>query len=278
MLKNNRKNSFSLWQLPSQEGGQMESYVIKTSAGKLIVIDGGYSSDGEFLKRFLDEFGNHVHSWFLTHPHSDHIGALTWILLNQGDLVIDNVYASFPSVEWIQKNEPDYANDIVEFNKALTISGRETIEINFGDTFDVDKVHIEIFSDINLEITDNAINNSSIVIKISDSSKSVLFLSDLGEQAGDKLLGIIEHDKLKADYVQMAHHGQNGVKENFYKIIQPEFCLWTTPLWLWDNDNGGGKGSGPWRTLDVRKWMENLNVKSNFVSGLSSSPMTIFVD
>ena len=260
------KKSFTLWQLPSQGSSQMSSYVIKSSTGKIIVIDGGMTCDGNYLKKFLASHGNHVDSWFLTHPHLDHIDALTWILLNQGNLKINKIYASFPSLEWIKKYEAIYADAIQEFNTALKKSGRKYIDINYGDIFDVDGIHIEILSNVNLEITFNAINNSSIVIKISDEIKSILFLADLGSEAGDKLLEIIDHKKLKADYVQMAHHGQNGVNKNFYEVVQPEYCLWPTPLWLWNNDNGGGEGSGPWLTLEVRQWMKELKVKKNFVS------------
>ena len=103
-------------------------------------------------------------------------------------------------------------------------------------------------------------------MKVTDSKKSVLFLGDLGVEGGEKLLKNISGEKLRADYVQMAHHGQNGVSKAFYEVVQPKYCLWPTPRWLWDNDNGGGKGSGPWQTLEVRKWMAELGVEKHYVS------------
>ena len=62
----------------------------------------------------------------------------------------------------------------------------------------------------------------------------------------------------------MAHHGQKGVSELFYRTVNPTYCIWPTPLWLWDNNNGGGKGSGPWKTLEVRAWMDKLNVQQHY--------------
>lgn len=270
------KNSFSLWQLTTKSQSQMQGYVIKSPNGKIIVIDGGTNDDGIHLKKFLESQGNHVDAWFLTHPHYDHIDALSWILSNQGSLSIDKIYASFPPLEWIQKYENNYSYTLENFIALLKKINRNYINTNPNNSFDFDGVIIEVLSDINLDITENAINNSSIILKVSDKSKSVLFLNDLGDQAGDKLLKIINHEKLKADYVQMAHHGQNGVNKNFYDIIQPEFCLWPTPAWLWNNDNGGGKNSGPWKTIEVRKWMTKMNVKKHFVAGLSTEPMLIF--
>ena len=62
----------------------------------------------------------------------------------------------------------------------------------------------------------------------------------------------------------MAHHGQWGVNFNMYKLIMPKICLWPTPDWLWNNDNGEGYGTGPWRTLETRGWMEQLGVQASF--------------
>lgn len=265
----NGNSCFTLWQLPSQGLRQMASYVIRSEHGKVMVIDGGNTEDGCFLKNFLFDLGGHVDSWFITHPHSDHINALIWILYNQGSLVIDNIYASFPPLEWIGKHEPIATNNVNEFNAALKNAGRNYKNVAPNDIFDIDGIHIEILSTENTDITFNAINNSSMMMKVTDKTKSILFLGDLGARAGDKLLGIIDHQKLKADYVQMAHHGQAGVDKKFYQIVMPDYGLWSTPLWLWNNDNGGGHDSGPWLTLKVRQWMEDLKIKSNYVSGLS---------
>ncbi|RLD12203.1 MAG: hypothetical protein DRI44_01435 [Chlamydiae bacterium] len=270
------KNRFSLWQLPTEKDSIILSYVIKTDKGKLIVIDGGWLDDGEFLKNFLKAHGGHIQSWFLTHCHDDHIGALSWILTNKADIVIDNIYAAFPPLDWIKTNSPGTVSTVEIFQAALTNAGRATITPHAGDTFDIDDVHIEILNDYDLAITRNCINNSSILIKISDPSKSVLFLGDFGKIGGTNLLTNIDREKLKADYVQMAHHGQNGVGKTFYKIINPKYCLWPTPSWLWDNDIGRGFNSGIWRTIEVRKWMKELNVISNYVASFTSSPQLIF--
>ncbi|MHB8901832.1 MAG: hypothetical protein ACYC6Y_24010, partial [Thermoguttaceae bacterium] len=56
----------------------------------------------------------------------------------------------------------------------------------------------------------------------------------------------------------------NGVSEAFYRQVHPSYCLWPTPDWLWNNDKGGGKNSGPWRTLEVRAWMEKHAIKAHY--------------
>jgi hypothetical protein len=125
-----------------------------------------------------------------------------------------------------------------------------------------------------------------MVIRFSDAKKSVMFLGDLGVEGGKKLLAGPFKDRLHADYLQMAHHGQNGCNEDLYRAVKPDYCLWPTPRWLWDNDReelgreingnlsgnraamppGRGKGTGPWQTLVVRGWMEKLGVRKNYVA------------
>ena len=63
----------------------------------------------------------------------------------------------------------------------------------------------------------------------------------------------------------MSHHGQDGADKQLYAIINPEVCLWPTPEWLWNNDNGGGYNSGTWQTLETRKWMNEIGVPRHYV-------------
>jgi len=90
-----------------------------------------------------------------------------------------------------------------------------------------------------------------------------LFLGDMGWDSGDDYLRTHGNEKIRCDIVQLAHHGQNGVTKEFYQAVQPKICLYTAPDWLWENDIGGGKGSGPWKTLEVREWMEELSVEQS---------------
>ena len=90
--------------------------------------------------------------------------------------------------------------------------------------------------------------------------KKAIFLGDMGEEAGKQLIADNPPEKLKCDIVQMAHHGQDGVGFEVYRILQPEICLWGAPSWLWNNDSGSGMGSGNWKTIETRKWMAQLGV------------------
>ena len=99
-----------------------------------------------------------------------------------------------------------------------------------------------------------------------EGGRTVLFVGDLGVEAGEALLRELPPEDIRAEVVQMAHHGQQGVTKAFYEAVAPRVCLWPTPDWLWDNDSGAGKGSGPWKTLETRSWMEELGVREHIVS------------
>jgi len=262
-MKKAAKAAFTLYQFPTHGPGM--SYVMISEGGKVIVVDGGsggykpnISNDGPYLKSFLEAHGGHVDAWFVTHPHDDHVDALIWILENPTGVQIDEIYGNFPPLDWAGLDGGAH-NSITNFNN----TGRELNVTHIGDTFDYDEIRVEILSDLNPEFIVNGVNNSSIAMRVSDSTKSILFLGDLGPEGGEKLLANVDPSKLKADYVQMAHHGNEGVSENLYQAIHPEYGLWPTPIWLWTNNDG----AGPYTTLETRQWMEDLNVQSNYVSG-----------
>jgi beta-lactamase superfamily II metal-dependent hydrolase len=265
-------DTFTLWQLPNQTRTQMMSYVIQTIHGKVIVIDGGMAGDAPFLVAFLKGLGGNVDTWIITHAHDDHFDALAEILKQPGMLKISAIHASLPDAAWmVQWGDDAEKKSYALFEQALTGAGRKVEDLSLGQNIEIDGVDIEVLGVRNPEITKNAVNNSSIVLRVADAdrrppqAKSVLFLGDLGSEGGEKLLKSPYASRLPSDYVQMAHHGQNGVNEAFYRQVRPAYCLWPTPKWLWDNDNGGGKGSGPWRTLEVRAWMDKMPIKRHYV-------------
>ncbi len=260
-----KKTPFTLWQLPPQTKTQMNCYVIRTDAG-IIVIDGGNAGDGPYLKGFLGALGDHVSHWFISHPHSDHLDAVTAILRDPGRLKVDVIHGSFPAREWIARYEPDAETTLISFNEVVRDKSLPYREHELGETISFGGLRFEILGVKNPELTANPINNSSVVMRMTGGGKTVLFTGDLGVEGGNKLLNSGFGNRLRADWVQMAHHGQNGVTEEFYRAVRPAVCLWPTPDWLWDNDNGGGKGSGPWATLKVRAWMDALGVKKHYVS------------
>ena len=90
--------------LSSQGGAQMLSSVIRSQNGSLVVVDGGWEADGGYLVEHIKANGGVVDAWLITHPHSDHAGALYDILKNRSDEIeINRIYYSFAPVSWYEE-------------------------------------------------------------------------------------------------------------------------------------------------------------------------------
>jgi len=258
---------FTLWQLSSQTGTHMNGYVLLTAGQEVIVIDGGMTGDAPYLRGFLGALGNRVHAWFISHPHLDHVDALTAVLRDPAGIRIDAVYGSLPDESWMREHDDGGSLATLQsLNAAAAGSGHRVRELRPGQRIGFDGATFEVLGVRNPELTANPVNNQSAVWRVDGGGSSILFLGDLGAEGGAKLLAGPYRGRLRADYVQMAHHGQSGVEEAFYQAVAPSFLLWPTPGWLWENDNGGGRNSGPWQTLTVRGWMEKLDIRKHYVS------------
>jgi len=259
------KPVFTLWQLPAQSHSQMNSYVLLTDNGKVCVMDGGTAEDASYLRGFLAAMGNEVEAWFITHPHSDHIGALNEILKAPSDLKIHAIYHSELSPSFVGRYEKEsealtkqFYENLRKFDGKVVNMTEPGLLIQMGNTF------FKILGVKNEEITTNPYNNQSVVIKVWDTKKSVLFLADLGIESGDKLWNGPYRADLTCDYLQMAHHGQNGVSKDFYRNIRFRACLWPTPRWLHDNDAGKGYNTHNWETIEIRNLMDEIGIKEHY--------------
>lgn len=258
-------DTFTLWQLPSQINTIGNSYVIRTDNDKVIVMDGGVKEEEGYLRGFIAALGNRVDCWFVTHPHGDHIGALTRILENPMGMDIRQIcQTTYP--ETLLDREPGYKADAVRYYEAAQKSGVPSIEAELGMTLTFGHTNFKILGIRNEEITANPYNNSCMVIRAWDPVKSVLFLADIGEEAGDKLLNGPYGDELDSDYIQMSHHGQTGVSMDFYRTVKFRACLWPTPSWVYDNDAGGGFNTHILTTIETRDTIDELNITEQYIS------------
>lgn len=265
IVRISNEHTVELTQLSDHSTRQMMGYILKTKNNKIIVIDGGTTDDTENLIKQINKHGGKVDAWFLTHLHDDHLGAFSNIA-NDEQIQIEKIYCSFNEYSWYEENElarAEFSKQILEILKQDNIKDKVE-EVSLNQDINIDDVKIEILGIKNPEITENAGNEQSMVVKFDTGKTTFLVLGDTGIKSSEKLLKT-QKEKLKSDIVQMAHHGQNGATKELYEQINPTICMWPTPEWLWNNDSGEGKGSGPWKTLETRQWMEELKVKKNYV-------------
>lgn len=255
---------FSLMQISSATNTIGNSYLLKTSGGKVIMMDGGFASDVPKLRMKLAEAGNHVDLWFISHPHEDHMEALATILDDPQGITIDKVIHSRLTDAFLD-NEPESGNNARGYYRVLDNTTECTDIINLHrpmQRFDIDGIGIMVLTVDHPSFKSGHFNNQSIIIRVWDDVKSVVFLGDAEEECGEAALRECR-EYLDCDYLQMAHHGQSGVSEEFYKTINFRVCLWPTPSWVWE------PGENTWlKTLDTRRWMDEKGITEHHVSCL----------
>ena len=239
----------------------------------LLMVDGGFPSETPYLYEYLKGLGGHVTAWFITHFHDDHVGALWTLLREHPDITVDAVYWHLPSDEFIIRHAPkqDFWTSeemLTGLRGVMAERGVQQVTVQTGDVyaFDGGAATVRILHTPDETLVRNPINDSSIVFRFEADGKRILFLGDLGPEGGDQLLAEVDHDELRSDFVQMAHHGQGCVKKDCYEVIHPTYCLWPTPSWLWDNMGPGGYDTGIFGTVITRGWISSLRcVKRHYV-------------
>ena len=276
-------SAVALYQLAPEKNSLMQSYVIKTANGKLIVIDGGIDGEGKDRAPYMPaalrsilglEEGEYfeVEAWFLSHAHKDHMYELSKMMRDytaDSNYKINNIYFDFPefgSEEYPAANGDMEISQIREnMNKYGQVIGAEVKDgstyyddlngafinrdsVAKGLSFEIDGVKIDVLQTWDPADGTSNMNDTSLVLRAWIGEQSVLFLNDRGSSGGRRLLTTYG-DGLKSDIVQMAHHGQAGVNKDVYMAIDAEVHLWPTPIWVWNNANH------TYQIDDVREWL-----------------------
>ena len=247
-----------------------ESFIFEEN-GRLLVIDGGFESEAENLFAAIQALGGQVAGWFITHPHADHMGACCRLLEEHGtELRVEAVYTCFLDETLLCDMEPgqaEYTRLYLPWLQTLIRRhGIRHVRMRRGDVYPFGDAAVRVLREPDPAITVNCINNSSTVFRLDAGGQRLLFLGDLGVEGGHQLLAQTSPEELRADFVQMSHHGQHGVDRPVYEVIRPRCCLWCTPTWLWDNLGPDGYDSGIYGTVIVRGWMSDIGVRRHYVS------------
>jgi hypothetical protein len=179
------------------------------------------------------------------------------------------VYYNYPSLEFAKISADDDGESINDFNDLLPKIKDKAVVVHTGDVINVDEVRIEILyhydeNDKTYDFVYKTINDASIAFRVDTPDSSVIFLGDLGPEAGEVLVERGE-EKLRAEYCQMAHHGHGGVGADVYILINPRVCMWNAPDWLWE-ETGELQDYRRYGLGRTRLWMERLGVKEHIVT------------
>ena len=203
--------------------GQGDCTLIQTHEKKNILIDGGGSEFGSFdvgesilLPYLLNRGINKIDYMMISHFDSDHIGGLFYIMEN---LKVDNIIISRQG-----KNSENFK----KFIQIMSEKQINLIIVKRGDYVKIDGTsYFEILFPEEKQISDNVLNNNSIVAKFVSSNVTMLFTGDIEEIAEKRLCELYRNtNKLQADIIKVAHHGSKTSSTlSFLKLVNPQIAL-----------------------------------------------------
>lgn len=237
-------------------GGLGMFYTVQDQNGGLVIIDGGYGcsdyDDGmtDEILHIIEENGNHVNAWILTHAHYDHAGVFLSLMEEsqyksiREKIVIDKIYTT----DYYENDVYDiFQNNEVKRFYTLLDNMSNVEYLSVGDELNLLGLKMTVYNswtnktnkifsefdngDYNYAtdkpaagnysaLMGNVINCGSLMFKLCGKEQSFLITSDVQWQMEDSLAKTYG-DALMADFIQVSHHALNG--ETICKTFSYDF-------------------------------------------------------
>lgn len=203
--------------------GQGDSTLIRTAKNKTILIDGGGSENSSFdvgektlLPYLLDRKITVLDYVVISHFDTDHCGGILYLMEH---LKVKNIIISKQGKE---------SGNYNKFKNIVLDKGINVIFVKKGDKIKIDnETYMDVLFPSNNLISDNILNNNSIVTKICYNNFSILFTGDVEEIAENEICRKYNTtNKLKANILKVAHHGsKTSSTAEFIKMVKPQIAL-----------------------------------------------------
>lgn len=217
------------------------SYVLRTQENTFIVIDGGMGGQGEetaIYNLMVEQSGMEtpvIAAWILTHPHNDHIGAISDFITRYGGRIVpERIIFNFADDKILGTagNDCDGKSYGV-IKRALSGKWKDcrVIKPHTGQKLLIDGVEIEIlhtaeevYPDTDAMLRNNA---NSMTFTMKTAGRSILITGDISSTYGTEMIGWYGNE-LKCDILQVIHHARTHGSIAFYKAAAPTIALWPT--------------------------------------------------
>lgn len=186
-------------------------YLIVTENGHLIAVDGGNGGDGEAFLELLEKYADGkpvIEKWIMTHPHSDHYGALLEICRRPEmaeRLEVKELVYHFPAEFRDRKgNGTDYVYPHFEEIHRATGASHHLPAVDEKQTVDGMTVHY-LYTPTDVTILDNP-NQLSLIFTVQGGGKKIMFTGDAYHRTMQ--IAVWRYGSaLKSDILQLPHHG-----------------------------------------------------------------------
>ena len=207
----------------------------------LILIDGGWAGNAAAVRKVIASHGNTVDAWILTHPHQDHAGAFNIIYGDPGDIRINAVYDNGFDYDFIESvGEPYDDITVMETYHSLTADDPAVTHLRRGDVLDICGLTVSVYNAYDEAVLDTVgdekdyQNNASLLFEVSGAQTSILFCSDIKYDM-DRYLLEAYGDDIACDYIQVGHHGNWSLSDEFYERTGASVFFIDAPSAITDN-------------------------------------------
>ena len=229
--------------------------IFKLADGRFFIVDsgiGGLLSDGRkymgsssgwiyaTLVKHADDPNNiQVAAWLITHVHSDHAGGLFDMALGYygykgaKHTVMPKDIKQKVKIDKLIYNSPDNLPDcnrehwVPEIIKQFNI--KKVVKAHPGQVFYFADLEFTVYGSLDLVVEQSGIGNTnhlSLSIKVNFNGKTALLMGDSESKPNKQLSAIYQHS-LKADILQLSHHGYSGTGSNdVNSYCNPSMVLW----------------------------------------------------
>lgn len=259
----------AFWAVPSARvpAWNMGCLIFRSREGRIVLIDGGLAPDCPRIIRLLKEITGCekpvVDALLFTHLHSDHYGFYQRLCQDEElgkqvqikafyhHLLPDEFYS-----EYSKEKSPEWQAVLDLIQASPHLLGTKLCKVEEGDTVTVDDLSFKVLrvpSEDTDEMMKMNMNDTSVIYRLDhESGQRMLLLAD-AEWVTSGDLDKLPPEELKADIVQMGHHGVGNVSHEIYRRIGGKVFLYQVAPRFWYSDKGEGQGShviGMARNLD----------------------------
>lgn len=193
--------------------GQGDCEFIRFPNGKFMLIDAGEAENASQLTEKLQALGCEVIDYLVvTHPHTDHMGAMADIIeaFEIGEIYMPRASATTKTYENLLQTVK---------NEGLSITAAKAGKQIFSES----ELTAELLAPVSDSYED--INNYSAVVKITYKSSSFLFTGD-AEKLSEQEMIKNNYKSLHSDVLKVGHHGSRYSScTDFLKAVSPKYAV-----------------------------------------------------
>lgn len=214
------------------------TYVVKLDSGEFLVADSGKNDQHSYiydeLMRLSDDGKPVVAVWTFSHFHQDHNGGFIEFVQNEEymkNVTVRSVIYNTPEYQLISLASPLDKRNMSKWESLLDRHGITRYQARTGQKYRFANAELEMlytYEDLMpFFVYFDRTNPSSFVYMLKIEGQRLVITGDCCAEASSLMVARYG-DALKADFVQLPHHGHGdgGTDPEFYNRVNADYVLW----------------------------------------------------